>query len=218
LNAPVGPRRRLSILRLDLPTARRVARRHGGGVNDLVLSLLAGGVEALLEARAVPPAERHARVGIAVALFGRNGGVGNDIGTLHVALPLAEPDPAARIGAIAAARDRAKASGLSASEPALRAWIGRLPFARRAMERQRFVNLSETYLPGPPSPVDVLGAPVLDLVPLAPLTGNLPLAVVALSYAGRLTLAVRVDPDRLPDVDILLAAMGRDRDRLGLSA
>jgi WS/DGAT/MGAT family acyltransferase len=218
LNAPVGPRRRLLILRLDVATARRVARRNGGGVNDLVLSLLAGGIRALLEARAVPATERHARVGIAVALFSRDDGVGNDIGTLHVALPLGEPDPAARIASIAVSRNRAKASGLAAREPILRAWLGRSRLVRRTMERQRLVNLAETYLAGPTSEVSVLGAPVLDLVPLTPLTGNLPLAVVALSYAGRLALVVRVDPDRIPDVEVLIAAMDRERKQLGLAA
>jgi hypothetical protein len=105
-----------------------------------------------------------------------------------------------------------------AIEPVLRAALGRFGVVRRAMERQRLVNLVETYLPGPPIAIDALGAPVLDLVPIAPLTGNLPLSFVALSYAGHLTLAVRVDEDRFPDLDVLLAAMERDWDLLARSA
>ena len=71
-------------------------------------------------------------------------------------------------------------------EPVLRAWLGRFGVFRRSLEHQRLVNLAETYLPGPPVPIDVLGAaPVLDLLPIAPLTGNLALSFVALSYAGR---------------------------------
>lgn len=212
LNAPVGPRRRLAILRIDHATAKRVARAHGGGVNDVVLSLVAGGLRALLGARGERVERLRPRVGIAVALFspGHGLGAGNDIGTLRVPLPLAEPDPGARLPLIAAERARAKESPMVAAEPVLRAWLGRFEPSRRALEHQRLVNLSETYLPGPPLPIEVLGARVLDLVPIAPLAGNLGLSFVTLSYAGRLAVTARADADRFPDLDVLSAAMERD--------
>jgi hypothetical protein len=78
------------------------------------------------------------------------------------------------------------------------------------MEHQRLVNLAETYLPGPPVAIDILGARVLDLHPIAPLAGNLGLSFVALSYAGRLAVIVRADADQFPDLDVLTAAMERD--------
>lgn len=212
LNAPVGPRRRLTTLRLDLPDMKRVARAHGCGVNDVVLSLVAGGVRALLDARGEPVAQLRPRVGIAVALFnaGHAREAGNDIGTLHVPLPLAERDPGARLPVIAAERAEAKHSPLVPVEPVLRAWSGRVGAVRRSMEHQRLVNLAETYLPGPPVAIDILGARVLDLLPIAPLAGNLGLSFVALSYAGHLTIAVRADADQFPDLDVVLAAMDKD--------
>jgi WS/DGAT/MGAT family acyltransferase len=212
LNAPVGPRRRLTILRLELPVAKRVARAHGCGVNDVVLGLVAGGVRALLDARGEPIGRLRPHAGVAVALFSPGHGreAGNDIGTLHVPLPIGEADPRARLPLIAAESARAKRSGMVAAEPLLRAWFGRFGFARRSMEHQRLVNLAETYLPGPPVPIDVLGDPVIDLLPIAPLAGNLGLSFVALSYAGRLAVAVRADADQFPDLEVLSAAMGRD--------
>ncbi len=212
LNAPVGPRRRMAIVRLDQATARRVARAHGCGVNDLVLGLIAGGVRALLAERGEPVQRLRPRAGVAVALFspGRGREAGNDIGTLHVPLPLAGSDPGARLPRIAAARARAAQSRMVALEPILRAWLGRVGPVRRSMEHQRLVNLAETYLPGPPVPVDILGGQVLDLLPIAPLTGNLGLSFVAISYARRLTIAVRADADQFPDLDVLAAAMARD--------
>ena len=212
LNAPVGPRRRLATLRLDLTTARRVARARGCGVNDVVLTVVAGGVRALLDARGEPIGQLRPRAGIAVALFSAGHGreAGNDVGTLHVRLPLAEPDPGGRLPLIAAERARAKGDPMVATEPILRAWLGRFGPVRRSMEGQRLVNLAETYLPGPPVPIDVLGAPVLDLLPIAPLAGNLGLSFVALSYAGRLAVTVRADADQFPDLDVLSVAMERD--------
>jgi diacylglycerol O-acyltransferase len=212
LNAPVGPRRRLATLRLDLAAAKRVARAHGCGVNDVVLSLVAGGVRALLDARGEPIGQLRPRVGIAVALFSSGHGpeAGNDIGTLNVPLPLAEPDPRTRLSLIAAERALAKRSRMVAAEPILRAWLGRVGWFRRSLDRQRLVNLAETYLPGPPVPIDALGARILDLLPIAPLAGNLGLSFVALSYAGRLAVTVRADADQFPDLELLLAAMERD--------
>ena len=212
LNAPVGPRRRLATLRLDQRAAKRVARAHGCGVNDVVLSLVAGGVRALLDARGEPVGQLRPRVGIAVALFspGHGRAAGNDIGTLHVPLPLADPDPGTRLPLIAAERARAARSPMVALEPIMRAWFGRIGRFRRSLEHQRLVNLAETYVPGPPTPIDVLGARVLDLLPIAPLAGNLGLSFVAVSYAGRLTIAVRADADQFPDLDVLSAAMERD--------
>ena len=212
LNGPVGPRRLLTTLRLDRAAARRVAHDRGGGVNDVVLTLVAGGVRALLDARGEPVQTLRPRAGIAVAMFsqGREQAAGNDIGTLLVPLPIGEPDPVARLRVIAAETDAAKRTQVAAAEPAVRAFLGRFGVVRRSMASQRLVNLHETFLPGPPTPIDILGAPVLDLLPIAPLAGNLGLSFVALSYAGRLTLAVRADADRFPDLDVLSAAMERD--------
>jgi WS/DGAT/MGAT family acyltransferase len=212
LNAPVGPRRRLVTLRLDLAPAKRVAHVRGCGVNDVVLSLVAGGVRALLDARGEPVARLRPRVGIAVALFspGRRREAGNDIGSVLVPLPIGEPDPAARLPLIAAEIALAKRTQIAFAEPVLRASVGRFGVVRRAMERQRLVNLAETYLPGPPVRIEVLGAPVLYLLPIAPLAGNLGLSFVALSYAGCLTVAVRADADQFPDLEVLVAAMERD--------
>jgi hypothetical protein len=212
LNAPVGPRRRLAIVRLDLHDAKRVARRHGCGVNDVVLSVIAGGVRALLDGRGEPVAQLRPRAGIAVALFDARHAeeAGNDIGTLYVPLPIDEADPCLRLPAIATARTEAHRSPLVAIEPVMRAWLGRVTAFRRSLERQRLVNLAETYIPGPPVAIEILGSRVLDLVPIAPLTGNLGLSFVALSYAGGLTIAVRADAERFADLDVLTAAMERD--------
>jgi diacylglycerol O-acyltransferase len=211
LNAPVGPRRRLCVIHLEGSDARRIARDGGASVNDLVLALVSGGVDALLRARGERTERLRPRAGVALALFsaGRGDAPGNDIGTMLVALPLAERDPHARLARISAETDRAAHDPMIALEPTFRAWVRRFG-GGRAMEHQRLVNLHETFLPGPPRAIRVLGAEVLWLVPLAPLAGNLGLSVVALSYAGRLSLAVRADADTFPDLDVMTDAMATD--------
>jgi WS/DGAT/MGAT family acyltransferase len=98
LNARVGPRRRTVALRLDAAAAKRVARAHGVGVNEVVLDLVAGGVRALLASRGEPVERLAPRAGIAVTLPpSRRGDAGNHFGSYTVALPLRHADPVARL-------------------------------------------------------------------------------------------------------------------------
>jgi len=212
LNAPVGPRRRLATVRLDRASAKRVARAHDVGINDVVLDLVAGGVRALLDARREPVGGMRVRAGVAVALFSPQRGTeaGNDIGTLLVPLDLGVADPVVRLGLVGAATRNARRSQVAADEPVVRAWLGRFGFVRRSLEGQRLVNLAETYLPGPSIPTEILGARVAELLPIAPLSGNVALSFVAFSYAGTITLAIRADADRFPDLDVLVAAVEQD--------
>ncbi|PWU47175.1 hypothetical protein DLE60_19280 [Micromonospora globispora] len=71
-------------------------------------------------------------------------------------------------------------------------------------------NVIESNVVGWPEPIIVLGAPVLDVVPVSLLAGNLTLSFLALSYAGCLTITVCADADRHPDLPVLLAAMRTD--------
>lgn len=212
LNAVVGRRRRLAVVRLDAAAARRVARANGVGVNDVVLGLVAAGLRALLDERGEPIDRWEPRVGIAVALppSERDDAGGNQFGSYWVALPTGETDPHVRLRRIAEARERAKRTQSVTGVTGVRVWTTRFWPTRALMGRQRFINLMETFVPGPPRPIELLGAPALDLIPIQSLGRNVGLTILAFSYAGRLTLAIRVDPDAFPDLDVLLAAIQRD--------
>jgi len=152
------------------------------------------------------------RVGVAVALppAARTDDSGNHFGSQVVALALREPDPCRRLREVAAARDRAKQTQAVTGVTAVRVWTARFPPTRAMMRRQRFINAIETYLPGPPSQMEILGAPVRDLSLIQPLGADVGLTFLASSYAGRLTVTVRTDPDLFPDLDVLIEAMERD--------
>ena len=212
LNAPIGPRRRLAVVRLDLATAKRVAHRHGGTVNDLVLDLAAGGLRALLRARAEPVDGMRLNTTIAVSLrpAGAPAEAGNRTGAMVVRLPLGEPDPAARLSLVAGETTLAKRDQLFGASNALLAGLARLGLARWFSRRQHWTNLVESNVAGPEAPIRMLGAPVLDLVPIGCLIGNMAVSFLALSYAGQLTITVQVDADRFPDLPVLMSAMWQD--------
>lgn len=75
------------------------------------------------------------------------------------------------------------------------------------MHYQPFFNLIVTNVPGPPVPLYVLGARLVEVFPILPLVGNQSLAVAALSYEGQLNLGVLSDPVTCPDADVFCAGV-----------
>ena len=60
------------------------------------------------------------------------------------------------------------------------------------------MNLVVSNVPGPPIPLYLAGAPLLEVFRLLPPMGNLTLVVAALSYAGQLNLTAAADQGQLP--------------------
>jgi hypothetical protein len=81
---------------------------------------------------------------------------------------------------------------------------------RAVTRHQRITNILESNVTGPTEEIHVLGAPVLDVIPISVLAGNLTVAFLAFSYHGRLTVTVWCDADRYPDLPVLIDAMNRD--------
>lgn len=89
---------------------------------------------------------------------------------------------------------------------ALSTGIFQFTAARRAVmwhsSRQRRFSLNVTNVPGPPVPLYLAGAPLLEAFPVVPLIGNETLSVGVLSYAGQLNLTAVADGDACPDVEV----------------
>jgi diacylglycerol O-acyltransferase / wax synthase len=92
-----------------------------------------------------------------------------------------------------------------------RAWYRHFP-------QQRSVNLVVINVAGPPVPLYLAGAPLLELFPMMPVMGNLTLAVGVLSYAGQLNLTAVADHDHCPDLEIFTRGVRSALDDLARSA
>lgn len=68
--------------------------------------------------------------------------------------------------------------------------------------RQRWSDVYLANIPGPPAPLYLAGARMLELFPVVPLAGRTTLGVGALSYAGQLNVTVVADRDACPDVAV----------------
>src|SRR6266566_4911199 len=168
------------------------------------LAAVADGLRQLLASRGVDVQQLVQRAMVTISLHHEQPGQarGNQPGWMMVHLPLGEPDPARRLELIAAetaarkhkARPQA-GNGIFRFVAGQRAWYRHFP-------RQRSVNLVVTNVAGPPVPLYLAGARLLELFPVMPVMGNLTLVVAVLSYAGQLNFAAAADQDSCPDLDV----------------
>jgi WS/DGAT/MGAT family acyltransferase len=214
LNVPIGPHRRLSFVRNDLRDFKLVKDAFGGTVNDVVLSVVAGGLRSWLRSRGVRTEglELRALVPVSVRSSDQHGDLGNRIVVMRGPLPVYVEDPVARLRVVRQAMDGLKDSkqavgaevitGLEAlAPPTILAQASRLQFSTRLF------NLLVTNVPGPQFPLYVLGRELEDLFPVAFLPENQSLAVAVMSYHGRMDFGLLGDYDAIPDLEELGAAL-----------
>jgi diacylglycerol O-acyltransferase len=216
LNATPVPGCRIRALPLDLQTAIAVAHAHHAKINDVVLSVVSGGLRELLITRGetVAGLELTALVPETLRPEQAAGELGNAVGMLLVRLPVGEADALRRLTRIAISTRLAKAEqhpGYISDLLGMGAAIG---VARPFMARQRMANIFVTNVPGPPAPLYVLGARIEEVLPLIGPGGNVTLMFAALSYCERLTILLTASADAYPDLDVLVAGLKRSAEDL----
>ena len=208
---PTGPRRRLAVVRADLAGLHAAAHRHGGTVNDVVLAAVAGALHTVLARRGEPVDELVISVPVAIRRSVGAGRLGNRVSPMLVAVAGAG-SPARRVRQVAAVTRVRKAAATEQPPaallgPAFRV-AARLGLVHRYMNRQRQLHTLVSNLPGPNRPLTFAGAPVRAIVPVAlGDTGNTTVSFDVLSYAGTVSITVVADPDHVPDLPDLAAAL-----------
>jgi WS/DGAT/MGAT family acyltransferase len=219
LNHPVGADRRLAIIRGRLDLTKQIAHAHHAKVNDVVLAAVAGGLRELLASRGedVHGLVQRAMVTISEHQEQPGQAQGNKPGWMMVPLPLGEPDPVRRLEVIAAETAARKHKPRPEAGTGIFRFVAGQRIWYRLFPRQRAVNLVVTNVPGPPMPLYLAGARLLELFPMMPVMGNLTLVVAALSYAGQLNLTAVADRDGCPDVEVFAQGLRRALDDLARS-
>jgi diacylglycerol O-acyltransferase / wax synthase len=203
LNRPIGSDRRLAVVRSRLDVVRRVAHMHDATINDVLMAAIAGGFRDLLRSRGERVDGLVLRAYVPVSLHREQPGQahGNLDGMMVVPLPVGVPDPTERVRLVAAETTTRKKRHRPAGGTLFRNGLVQRAFLR-VLARQRWANAYVANVPGPRVPLYLAGAPLLELFPLVPLTGNLTLGVGALSYAGQFNLTAVADRDTCPDVRV----------------
>ena len=213
----VGADRRLALVRTDLAHVKSVARAHGAKVNDVLLTVIAGGVRSLFHSRGEAVDDTVVRIYVPISLHegDRSKARGNLITQMVVELPVGVADAHERLRRIAAETGERKAR----PRPPL-AKVPHRGFAGRVflklIDRQG-VNVSSADIPGPPVPLYFAGARLLEVFPMAQLLGKNSLSVGAMSYAGRFNMMVIADRDAYPDLQVLIDGIRAETAALGVA-
>ena len=194
----IGRRRRIAFASVPLGSLHDAAKALGGAtLNDAVLAGVAGGLRRWVE-------DHHGslgslRVKVPVSLHHEGDDAGNRDSFFSLALPLNEPDPVERLRAVQAATAVRKADHdademdallreLSRASPHLESLCERL----QASPRRFALNVSN--VPGPRTPVTVLGASVRPLHSIAEIGEHHALRVSVVSLADELHFGFCADP------------------------
>ncbi len=211
LNQVVQVGRRIRFLRVDLEAMKAAGHLHAGTVNDVLLDLWAGGLRRLLVSRGEAVAGVELVTAQAVSTrSATDGSIDNQAGTIVMRLPTWEADVARRLDLIVHTTRTAKAGQRSAAIADVVAGLSATPIAQYFNLHQRAVNVIVTNVVGPPVPMFIFGARILEILPIIQLVGNVGLTLCAFSYAGEVFLVVTADAAGFPDVDVLMDGMERD--------
>lgn len=210
LNQPIGPHRRFDTVLTELDDIKQVKNHHGGTVNDVVLSVVAGGLRRLLKSRGerVDGLEIRAMVPVSVRAEHEKGALGNRVASVWAPLPVFEEDPVRRLHWVSERMKDLKSGGQAVGAQLLTS-LGEyapptiLAQASRLVARQRAYNLVVTNVPGPQIPLYSMGREMLEVYPVVPLSDNTTIGIALLSYNGKIGFGLLGDYDTAPDLGVL---------------
>jgi diacylglycerol O-acyltransferase len=207
-NVEIGPHRRFAIAQADLAELKRVKDKHGGTVNDVILSIVAGGIGKYLRARGhdTEGLEMRALVPVSVRAAEEHGALGNRLTAMMAPLPIWCEDPVERLQVLTTEMGDLKASGQAVGAEILTRLTDFAPVtiasqAARLQPAQRFFNLVVTNVPGPQFPLYVLGRKMESIFPMVPLARRQALCVGIMSYNGQVNFGLVGDYDAMADLD-----------------
>ncbi|HYG96402.1 MAG TPA: wax ester/triacylglycerol synthase family O-acyltransferase, partial [Solirubrobacterales bacterium] len=207
-NVEIGPHRRFQMTQTDLGDLKRVKNAHGGTVNDVILSIVAGGIGKYLRARGhdTTELELRAMVPVSVRAAEEHGALGNRISAMMAPLPVWCEDPVERLHLVTSQMGDLKSSGQAVGAEILTKLTDFAPStivsqAARLQPAQRFFNLVVTNVPGPQFPLYVLGRKMESIFPMVPLARRQALCIGIMSYNGQVNFGLIGDYDAMADLD-----------------
>jgi diacylglycerol O-acyltransferase / wax synthase len=213
-NQPIGPHRQFDWLSMDVSALQAVRHRLGGSFNDIVLAIVAGAVRRFLLGRKLSVSNLNFRVFVPVSTrtSEQRGALGNRVAGWIADLPIDEPDARRRLERVSETTAHLKGSqaahGTKIMTEVLE-WTGAtvLGLAMRFAAQASPFNLVVTNVPGPPVPLYLLGARMLEAYPLVPLFAGQALGIALFSNDGKLFWGFNADWDALPDLHDLVGAV-----------
>jgi diacylglycerol O-acyltransferase len=188
----------------------------GGTVNDVALAAIATGFRRILLARGERLDERRVRALVPVSV--RTPGSrpdDNQVSAVLVELPVHLACTAEQLEFLRVHTERAKHGG-EVLAGQIAAAISEIPPAmfldhatRLAVKLgQSAVQTIVSNVPGPKTPIYLLGRRAVEISPYIPVGMGLRICIAVFSYNGVLSFSVTGDGDTAPDIDVLCDGIG----------
>lgn len=213
-NRPVGGDLGFAWAQFAFPTMRAVKSRLGGTVNDIVLTVLAGGLGRYLRARGQDTAglELRAMCPVSMRQEDERGQLGNLVSNMIAPLFVGVDDPVERLKKERDAMNTLKEAGQARAFYELSQFGVRVPPLMAAMGAtlpfsQTLFNTVSTNVPGPMIPLYFGPHKLVDWLPAGIVSNNIGLFLAILTYNQRITLGITVDSRLIPDPWFLTACL-----------
>ena len=197
---------------IPLDQVKAIRRKCGTSVNDVILALVTATVRQYCEAHGDPVRGRLFRMMVPVNLRGVESpsALGNRISLVPVTIPLSIRDPKKLLAAVHKRTEFLKSVHAAELVSLAGGLIGMLPTSVQGLAgpfaSQLPVtpfNLVCTNVPGPQSPLYLLGHKLLDWYPYVPVGGEMAVNCAILSYNGSIYFGFSGDVHAAPDLQRL---------------
>jgi diacylglycerol O-acyltransferase len=210
-NASFSGERELAWAEILFHEARAVRKAHGGTVNDVVLTVLAGGLAYYARAHGEATEGRIARVlcPVNVRREDERGTLGNRVSMLLVEVPLDVDDPVQRLKLITERTAQLKRDLVADGVEAIADLLGGLPpmlmlgLTDLPGPPNTIANMVCTNVPGPLIPLYSVGHRLIAHYPIVPIAWSMGIGCAVTSYDQSLYIGLTADRGAAPDVDVL---------------
>ena len=210
-NANITGHRSVAFAQLDLDDIKTVKNHFDVKVNDVVMALVSGVLRTFLADRGELP-ENSLVAMVPVSVHDRSDRPGrNQVSGMFSKLETHIDDPAQRLLAIAASNSVAKQHSSAIGATLLQDWTQfaapavfgtamRVYAASRLSGARPVHNLVISNVPGPQTPLYLLGCEVKAMYPLGPIFHGSGLNITVMSLTGMLDVGIVSCPELLPDL------------------
>jgi WS/DGAT/MGAT family acyltransferase len=209
---------------LPLDGVKRVSKKLGCTVNDVLVSCATGALRAYLEEQGDEVDGLEFRAEVPVNLrppeedFTR---LGNRFGLVLLDLPVGVADPVERLFEVHRRMEALKRSRQPLAAYLMLNVMGRLPAAVERPMLDYFTTKATavmTNVPGPQRPLYFAGAELAQLLFWVPQAGRVGIGLSILSYRGSVQVGVMADDNLLPDPETLAGSFRTEFDALAEDA
>jgi diacylglycerol O-acyltransferase len=213
VGAPLSPlmtgrslRRRLDVFSESFQQMKGAGRKADGSLNDAFVAGVAGGLRLYHERHGRPVEALRMTMPINVREGEKGRSAGNQFAPARFPVPIAVPDPLARMRAIHELVRRQRGERALPFIEDVAGVLYRLPTVVSTSvfgSLLKGIDFVTSNVPGPPFRVYASGAEIERIFGFGPLTGAA-VNVTLFSYAGELGIAVQTDRAAVPDAEFFL--------------